>query len=101
MASYTTIADWQAVEDGYVVDVTIRQTADEKYPCGWDYSLHLGEVGGDTRLRYDNAHERTDGHERHTRDGIEYIEFPGMRALYERFKQETAGMSPVEWDRPE
>jgi len=58
MASYTTIEDWQAVESGYVVDVTIRQTEVEKYPSGWDYSLHLGEVGGDTILRYDNAHER-------------------------------------------
>jgi len=26
MASYTTIEDWKDVEDGYVVDVTIRQT---------------------------------------------------------------------------
>ena len=34
MASYTTIADWQDVEDGYVVDVIIRQTEDETYPCG-------------------------------------------------------------------
>ena len=32
MASYTTIEDWQDVEDGYVVDVTIRKTEDEKYP---------------------------------------------------------------------
>lgn len=37
-----------------------------QYPSGWDYSLHLGEVGGDTVLRDDNAHERTKGHERHT-----------------------------------
>jgi hypothetical protein len=51
MASYTTVADWQDVEAGYVVDVTIRQTEDEQYPSGWDYSLHLGEVGGDTVLR--------------------------------------------------
>ena len=26
MASYTTIEDWKDVEDGHVVDVTIRQT---------------------------------------------------------------------------
>lgn len=52
MASYTTIEDWQDVEDGSVVAVTIRQTEDDTYPSGWDYSLHLGEVGGDTILRY-------------------------------------------------
>ena len=78
MASPTTIADWKDVEDGYVVDVTIRQTADEQYPSGCDYSLHLGTLGGDTILRYDNAHERSKGHERHAGDGVERIEFPGM-----------------------
>jgi hypothetical protein len=51
MASYATVADWQDVEAGYVVDVTIRQTEDDQYPSGWDYSLHLGKVGGDTVLR--------------------------------------------------
>ncbi len=66
MATYTTIEDWQDVEDSYVVDVSIRQTEDEKYPCGWDYSLHLGEVDGETIVRYDTAHERTKGHERHS-----------------------------------
>ncbi|MCY4732444.1 hypothetical protein KY092_17995 [Natronomonas gomsonensis] len=101
MASYTSIADWQDVNDGYVVDVTIRQTADDTYPSGWDYALHLGEVGGDTILRYDNAHERTKGHERHTRNDIETIQFPGMLALYDRFKHETEEMAPVSWDWPE
>jgi hypothetical protein len=101
MASYTTVADWQDVEAGYVVDVTIRQTRDDQYPSGWDYSLHLGEVGGDTVLRYDNAHERTKGHERHTDTGVEAIEFPGMLALYDRFKCEADEMTPVSWDWPE
>lgn len=54
MADYAVIEDWQAVEGEYVLDVTIRKTEDDKYPSGWDYSLHLGEVGGDTVLRYDN-----------------------------------------------
>ncbi|MEF8884404.1 MAG: DUF6516 family protein [Haloarculaceae archaeon] len=101
MASYTTVADWQDVEGHYVVDVTIRQTEDEQYPSGWDYSLHLGEVGGDTVLRYDNAHERTKGHERHTGENIEVIEFPGMLTLYDRFKRETEEMSSVSWNWPE
>jgi len=101
MASYTPLEDWRDVEDGYVVDVTIRRTEDEKYPCGWDYSLHFGEVGGDTVLRFDNAHELTKGHERHTRDGVERIEFPGMLALYDSFKREAGEMSPVSWDWPE
>ena len=101
MASYTTVTDWQDVEADYVVDVTIRQTEDEQYPSGWDYSLHLGEVGGDTVLRYDNAHEQTKGHERHTGNDVERINFPGMLALYDRFKRETEEMSPVSWNWPE
>ena len=101
MVSYTTVEDWRDVEDGYVVDVTIRRTEDETYPCGWSYSLHLGEVGGDTILRYDNAHELTKGHERHTRNDVEFIEFPGMLALYDRFKREAEELSPVPWNWPE
>jgi hypothetical protein len=63
--------------------------------------MHLGEVGGDTLLRYDNAHERTKGHERHTEDADEQIEFPGMLTLYERFKNEAEAVSPVSWEWPE
>jgi hypothetical protein len=101
MASYTTIVDWRAVEDGYVAKVIIRQTEAEKYPSGWDYALHLGEVGGDTIVRYDNAHERTKGHERHTATGVEPIEFPGMLALYDRFTHEADDRTPVSWEWPE
>lgn len=97
MASDTTVEDWTDVEGGYVVSVTIQQTADEKYPCGWDYALHLGEVGGATLLRYDNAHERTKDHERHTEDGVELVEFPGMLTLYDRFKREADDLTPVSW----
>jgi len=101
MASYTTVEDSQDVENGYVVDVTIRQTTDSTYPSGWSYSLHFGEVGGDTILRYDNAHERTKGHECHTRDDVEIIEFPGMLTLYDRFIREVEELSPVSWNWPE
>lgn len=101
MASYATVEDWQAVERGYVLDVTIRRTDDERYPCGWDYSLHLGEVGGDTIRRYDNAHERTKGHECHTPTGTEIVEFPGMLTLYDQFESEVAELTPVSWNWPE
>ena len=59
--------------------------------------LHLGEVGGDTILRYDTAHERTNGHERHTQDGVAITQFPGMLTLYDRFKREAEELSPVSW----
>lgn len=100
MASYTTIEDWQDVEAGYVADVTIRRTTDDQYPCGWDYSFHLGSTDGTTILRYDDAHERSKGHERHTAEGVEVIEFPGLLPLYERFTREAEDLSSVSWDWP-
>jgi hypothetical protein len=97
MASYTIVEDWKDVEDGYIVSVTVRQTDDEKYPCGWDYALHLGEVGGATLLRYDNAHERTKRHERHTENDVDVVEFPGTLTLYDRFKREADDQTPGSW----
>lgn len=40
-----------------------------------------------TILRYDNAHERTKGHERHTAHEVERIEFPGMSELHARERE--------------
>ncbi|USZ68596.1 DUF6516 family protein [Halorussus salilacus] len=79
--------------DGTVESVTVRQTDDETYPCGWKYRLHFGTTDGETILRYDNSHELTKGHERHVGDGeterTEEIDFPGMDALLERFVREV------------
>ncbi|GGN24001.1 hypothetical protein GCM10009021_27060 [Halarchaeum nitratireducens] len=80
------------------MSITTQQTEHDEYPSRRDYSLHFGEVGGDTILRYDNAHERTKGHERHIRDDVEYIDFPGMLELYERFAREVDEQSSTSWD---
>lgn len=83
--------------DGVVESVTVRRTDDPTYPSGWRYSLHYGTVDGETLLRYDNAHERTNGHERHVGDGPagrERIEFPAMDALLARFYREIDGLEP-------
>lgn len=74
---------------GLVESVTIRETTAPEYPSGWDYSLHLGTVSGIDLLRYDNAHERTKGHELHTPAGDYEIEFPGMGVLLVRFRTEV------------
>jgi hypothetical protein len=78
----------------HVESVTIIRTGDDAYPSGWKYSLHYGEIGGGTLVRYDNAHERLKGHERHTPEGTELIEFPGMAALYRQFRRETEELPP-------
>lgn len=75
--------------DSTVESVFVRKTTDEAYPSGYKYSFHFGTTDGRTIVRYDNAHEETKGHERHTLDGVELIEFPGIETLYERFLREV------------
>lgn len=94
MAPSDTVEEYTRSTGDYVEHVRIRRTDDEQYPSGWDYALHYGTTDGETLLRYDNAHERTKGHERHTPQGVEEIEFPGMTALLERFQEEVDDLPP-------
>lgn len=94
MVPYDTVEEYTREEGEYVEHVRIRRTDDDQYPCGWDYALHYGTLEGETLLRYDNAHERTKGHERHTPDGAEEIEFPGMTELYRQFLREVDNLPP-------
>lgn len=94
MAS-TVVRDYERTHAGrYVENVTIVKTDDDTYPCGWKYTLHYGEIGGRTLLRYDNAYELTKGHERHALEETEIIEFPGMEELYRRFQGELDELPP-------
>ncbi|KZN24199.1 hypothetical protein A4G99_07085 [Haladaptatus sp. R4] len=90
MGDYVTVREETSREGPFITHIRVRKTNDSKYPCGWDYALHFGTVEGTTLVRYDNAHERTKGHERHSCDGITRIEFPGMYALVERFERDVA-----------
>lgn len=76
-------------ENGTIERVFIRRTSDAAYPSGWRYSLHYGTTGGETIIRYDNAHETTKGHERHVGEQAKLIDFPGMEELYDRFLREV------------
>lgn len=76
--------------DGYVESILIREAPNHpQYPCGWKYRLHFGTLNGETIIRFDNAHETSKGHERHTEDDVEIIDFPGMADLYRRFVREV------------
>jgi hypothetical protein len=77
-----------------VTHIRVRRTTDERYPRGYDYTLHYGTLDGETLLRYDNAHERQKGHERHTPDDVESVEFPGMSDLIDRFEDEIDDLPP-------
>lgn len=94
MAPYDTVEEYTRRIGDYVEHVRIRRTDDEQYPSGWDYALHYGTVDGETLLRYDNAHERTTGHDRHTPGDVEDVEFPGMVTLLERFQAEVDDLPP-------
>lgn len=75
--------------DGMVRSISMRPTDSDTYPCGWKYRLHFGDTDGNVVLRYDNSHELEKGHERHTADGVEIIDFPGMMVLHDRFLREV------------
>ena len=94
MVPYDTVEEYTRKHEGYVEHVRIRRTDDEQYPSGWDYTLHYGRLDGETLLRYDNAHELTKGHERHTRERVEEVDFPGMISLLERFQREIDDLPP-------
>lgn len=83
------IEDYEDYEGGMVESVTIRTTTDSTYDSGWKYSLHFGDIDGNAVVRYDNSHEDSKGHERHTADGVEIIDFPGMKTLKQRFDREV------------
>lgn len=60
-----------------------------KFPEGIKYRMHFGRKDGTTLLRCDNSH----GHdEQHTENSLETIEFPGLAALYDRFRIEIERM---------
>lgn len=68
----------------------------DKYPSGWDYSLHLG-----TRRGIPPFGTTTPTNGRKSRAArwarIEIIDLPGMLTLYDRFEQEAEEMSSVSW----
>lgn len=94
MAPYETELEFTEKDGNYVKHIRVRRTDSEQYPCGYDYALHYGTLDGETLLRYDNAHERHKGHERHTADGRKEIEFPGMVQLIRQFEREVDHLPP-------
>lgn len=73
-----------------VIRRKIIKTDDPKFPSGYRNALHYGYTDGQgTILRYDNENETPGRHERHTSDGVEEIDFPGMAVLRQRFITEV------------
>lgn len=77
-------------DGGRMASITVHLVSpSEAYPEGVKYRMHYGTYDGTTILRYDNSHGKAKGHERHSGDRTETIEFPGWEALLERFRNEV------------
>lgn len=86
---FTVIEDEEERDGEYVIRRKIFQTDDPKFPSGYRYALHYGYIDGrGTILRYDNENQTLGRHERHTPEGVEEIDFPGMLELRDRFLEE-------------
>jgi hypothetical protein len=87
---YTVVENVEDRVGERVIRRKIIKTDDSQYPSGFRYALHHGYIDGrGTILRYDNENQTIGRHERHTPDGVEEIEFPGMMALRDRFIEEV------------
>jgi hypothetical protein len=76
-------------DDGRIINVRALSVPEsEKFPEGIKYRFHYGTKAGETVLRYDNSHGV---HERHTRETLDEIEYPGLATLYRRFRDEVEG----------
>lgn len=78
--------EYRETDDGRIINVRALSVPEsEKFPEGIKYRFHYGTKGGETILRYDNSHGV---HERHTREALEEIEYPGLSELYRQFTNE-------------
>jgi hypothetical protein len=69
-----------------------RVPESDRYPEGIRYSMQYGNAAGETIVRYDNFpdHPGASQHHKHRADGaVKDIEFDGLQALFERFKNEV------------
>jgi len=87
---YSVVEDVEDRVGDTVIRRKILRTDDSQFPSGYRYALHYGDTDGrGTILRCDNENETPGRHERHTADGVEEIDFPGMAALRRRFVTEV------------
>ncbi|NGM71432.1 hypothetical protein G6M89_20970 [Natronolimnobius sp. AArcel1] len=90
MVGYTVLYEQRHIEAGVIEKVKIGYATDiETYPSGDRYSMHIGTFDGMTLLRYDNSHEATKGHEKHTAAGDTTIDYPGLESLLVQFYSES------------
>jgi hypothetical protein len=91
--AFEVIENTEDREGETVIRRKIYRTDDPQYPSGYRYALHYGFLDGrGVVLRYDNENRTPGRHERHTADGIEEIEFPGMMELRDRFLNEIRNL---------
>lgn len=83
------IYDWRVEHpDGAVEEVYVRRApSSEEYPSGFHYRFHYGYPDEDGPVvQFDNGHGGGE-HHKHTSDGVEQIDFPGVAELLTRFQE--------------
>lgn len=85
------LEDDQDFGDTYVEVRAWWVPTSDRYPDGVRYSMQYGTEDGETIVRYDNFpdHPGAAHHHKHTPEGVEDVDFPGVEPLYDRFKREV------------
>lgn len=86
----------EAYADGTVARVRVLAVPEsDRFPEGIKYAFHYGEAGGDDPIvRYDNHHGT---HEVHRGPSTEEIDFPGLGALYRRWRADLPEEKRDDW----
>jgi|AntDeeMetageno51_2_1112566.scaffolds.fasta_scaffold00767_4 hypothetical protein len=90
MAGYTVLYEHRHIEAGLIEKVKLGYATDlDTNPSGTRYSMHLGTLEDITLVRYDNTHEATKGHEKHTGASETTIDFTDLESLLVAFYAEA------------
>lgn len=83
-------------DDGHVASVRVLAVPEsERFPDGIKYAFHYGEAGAEHPIiRFDNHHGV---HERHDGAQTAEIDFPGLEALYRRWRMELPADKRDDW----
>lgn len=86
----------EVYDDGYVASVRVLAVPEsERFPDGIKYAFHYGKAGAEYPVvRFDNHHGI---HERHEDARTREIDFPGLEALYRRFRAELPAGKRDDW----
>jgi hypothetical protein len=86
----------EVYDDGSVASVRLLSVPEsERFPDGLKYAFHYGTAGAENPIiRFDNHHG---DHERHNGARTTEIDYPGLAALYRRWRSELPEEKQADW----